>query len=125
MNNILEKNNRRRGMTVPEGYFEDFAARMASSLPEQPWETAAAVPTPRRTFWQTVKPYVYMAAMFAGIWCMMKVFDHVRPSANDLSVDNNPVLTAALNDKDFVNEYFIDDMDEGDVYDVVWNGRNE
>lgn len=113
-------------MKVPDGYFEEFATRMAASLPEQPWENATTPEAaPRRTFWQIIRPYAYMAAMFAGIWCMMKMFDHVRPSANDLSVDSNPVLTAALSDKDFVNEYFIDDMDEGDVYEVVWNSVSE
>ena len=32
---ILGKVNRREGMTVPEGYFDDFTAKMISSLPEK------------------------------------------------------------------------------------------
>lgn len=122
-NNPLELNNRRHGMKVPEDYFSDFAARMAASLPEQPWEKESHQTATDRNLWQIVRPYIYMAAMFAGVWCMMKVFDHVRPSANDLSVESNPVLTAALSDKDFVNEYFIDELDRGDIYDVVWDSH--
>ena len=33
MKDILEKVNRNDGMTVPDGYFDDFASRMAASLP--------------------------------------------------------------------------------------------
>ena len=40
--NILERNARHTGMTVPDGYFGDFAARMEASLPRQPWEDEAA-----------------------------------------------------------------------------------
>ncbi len=41
MKDILEKVNRNDGMTVPDGYFDDFAARMAASLPEREWEKPA------------------------------------------------------------------------------------
>ena len=33
MKDILTKAARNDGMTVPDGYFDDFAARMAASLP--------------------------------------------------------------------------------------------
>ncbi len=33
---ILIKAARRDGMTVPEGFFEDFAAKMSASLPVRP-----------------------------------------------------------------------------------------
>lgn len=62
--------------TVPEGYFKSFKDRMMSSLPEYPEK-------PKHkdlTVWQRVKPYVYLAAMFAGIWCMMQIFHNVSTS---------------------------------------------
>lgn len=111
--NPLEANRRHMGLTVPEGYFDDFAARMAASLPEQPWERDA-IPA-KRTPWQVVRPYVYMAAMFLGVWCMMKVFDHARPSNVDLNIDSNPVLTAAVSNDRFMEEYFYDDLDDNDI----------
>lgn len=58
------------GMKVPEGYFEDFQRRIMDSLPEIP---VAEAPKPR-TKWQIIRPYVYMAAMFAGIYLMMNIF---------------------------------------------------
>lgn len=66
---ILSKLGKDSGFKVPENYFENFADEMAKSLPEQeirPEETPS--------LWQRVRPYVYMAAMFAGIWCMMRIF---------------------------------------------------
>lgn len=58
------------GMTVPEGYFEDFQRRIMDSLPELP----VAEPEKPRTKWQIIRPYVYMAAMFAGVYLMMNMF---------------------------------------------------
>ncbi len=117
---ILSQIAGRSGMTVPEGYFDDFAKRMAASLPVQEWENPHPKVMPR-SFWQKVRPYVYMAAMFAGIWCMMKMFDIIRPSNNSFSLENNPILAEAMNNDAFVNDYCIDDIDEyyllDDLYD--------
>ena len=57
------------GFRVPDGYFDDVFAKLSASLPER--EVAKPAPMTR---WQRIKPYVYLAAMFAGIWCMMKMF---------------------------------------------------
>ncbi|MDE6396623.1 MAG: hypothetical protein K2K84_05080, partial [Muribaculaceae bacterium] len=51
------------GMTVPEGYFEDFAVKMAGRLPfreelDVPETRSAKVVNSR---WMKVRPYVYMA----------------------------------------------------------------
>lgn len=58
------------GMTVPEGYFKDFQRRIMDSLSELP----VAEPEKPRTKWQIIRPYVYMAAMFAGVYLMMNMF---------------------------------------------------
>lgn len=113
MKDILEKVNHKDGMKVPDGYFADFAARMADSLPVQEWEK----PQPKvmhRSVWQKVRPYIYMAAMFMGVWCMMKMFDLMRAESPGLSIEGNPVMTAALSNDHFINEYFIN---EGDIND--------
>lgn len=104
MKDILEKVNRNDGMTVPDGYFDDFATRMAASLPEMEWEKPSAHVVPR-SFWQKVRPYVYLAAMFMGVWCMMKMFDLMGPNSRGLSFDSNPVITAAVSNDYFVNDY--------------------
>lgn len=113
MKDILTKVNRNDGMTVPDGYFEDFAKRMAASLPQQEWEKPEPKVLPR-SIWQRMRPYVYLAAMFMGVWCMMKMFDLMRTDSYGLSIENNPVLTAAIENDHFINDYFIN---EGEVDD--------
>ncbi len=106
MKDILDQVNHNDGMTVPEGYFEDFALRMTAMLPEQEWEKKEGVVLPR-SWWQKVRPYVYLAAMFMGVWCMMKMFDIMRPNSSGIMFDNNPVLTAAIDNDYFFNDYII------------------
>lgn len=73
------------GWTVPEGYFEKVYAEIESKLP--PYKEAER--EVKLTRWQRVKPYVYLAAMFAGIWMMMQVFHRVSGSTQ-LNLDNPP-----------------------------------
>lgn len=110
-NDILSRAGKRTGMTVPEGYFEDFTRRMADSLP--PRETPVLEFKP--SLWQRVRPYVYMAAMFAGVWCMLHMFGLMR-AGTDLSIDNNPVLAKAVTNDSFMEEYFpVDDVNDYDL----------
>ncbi len=113
MKDILEKVNRNDGMTVPDGYFENFAARMTASLPEREWEKETPKVLPR-SVWQRIRPYIYLAAMFMGVWCMMKMFDLMRADSSGLSIENNPVMTAAISNDHFINDYFIN---EGELND--------
>ena len=118
---ILSKVGHRDGMTVPEGYFEDFAARMISNLPDNPdAEKRKGVVLPK-TIWGRIRPYAYMAAMFAGIWCMLKMFTMMSPDNVDLSIENNLVLTEALSDDNFVYDYIQGDISERELYEEMWD----
>ncbi len=114
---ILDKINHRDGLTVPDGYFAEFAKRMADSLPENELEASAKESTIKapRSLWHRVRPYVYMAAMFAGVWCMLKMFTLM--SGGSSSFDQNPILAEALGNDTFVNEYIMDDVNQWDVID--------
>lgn len=117
---ILERAGRRDGMTVPEGFFESFAEEMAGRLPENPEAERPVVLRPKTT-WQRLRPYVYMAAMFAGIWCMLKMFTMMTPSAGvDLSIDNNKVLSSALSDEHFIYDYINDDISSREVWEEMY-----
>lgn len=111
---ILTKINRRTGMTVPEGYFDDFVRRMQAQIPERPAATVAA--KPRGNLWYTLRPYVYMAAMFAGIWCMLHIFNFMGTNDVDLSIDSHPIVAEALSNDTFVEEYILPDYDESDLF---------
>ncbi len=101
-------------MTVPDGYFADFAARMERELPQQP----VILDTPR-TIWQKLRPYTYMAAMFAGIWCMLQMFNMMSPQSTDPS--SNPVLAEALDNTSFVSDYCMADMTDYDILDELYS----
>lgn len=118
---VLDRPGHPDGTRVPEGYFETFVLDMASRLPENDLERQPAVQLQPLTRWQRVRPYVYMAAMFAGIWCMMKMFSLMRDTGNELMLDRNPTLTAALSNDDFVYDYVIEDYSEDDLLDVMYD----
>lgn len=124
-NDILSRIGRRDGMTVPDGFFEQFVSKMAESLPENPAAESAPAPQPRKSLWATVRPFVYMAAMFAGIWCMLKMFTIMSPEGVDLSVDNNRTLSDALRDDNFIYEYINDDISAHDLYDELYDDSLE
>lgn len=104
-------------MTVPEGYFADFARRMEAALPERPELQQPQISMPR-TMWQRVRPYVYMAAMFAGVWCMLKMFT-ILTGAGPQPLDTNTIMAKAMGNDAFVNEYVIDDLSQWDIYDEM------
>jgi hypothetical protein len=54
---------------APEGYFENFANGIMSQLPD-----VVAEDTKNISMWHRVRPWVYMAAMFAGIAMMIRLF---------------------------------------------------
>jgi hypothetical protein len=56
---------------TPEGYFENFTNGIMSQLPD-----VKAIHKDSKSIglWQRVRPWVYMAAMFAGIALMLRLF---------------------------------------------------
>lgn len=77
-NYIEEKVGRNLPFKVPDNYFEDLSGRIEKNLPPYPEAPRAQ----RLSTWHRYRPYVYMAAMFAGIWCMMKMF-HTMTSMSE------------------------------------------
>lgn len=118
---IKDKFGTKGGWKVPEGYFDDFYKTMEANLPEYPEK-------PRQSpmsLWQKMKPYVYLAAMFAGIWVMMKVFYNVTSDAS-LQVDNPPQHIAMVMQELSSSDSYIDldhydysasESDEDVIYD--------
>lgn len=114
---ILTKLDHKDGMTVPENYFADFVKHMETVLPERPelYEPQDVVAVPR-SLWQRVRPYAYMAAMFAGVWCMLKMFTMLTADSPQ-PFDTNPIMAEAFSNETFVNEYVIPEINQWDLYD--------
>ena len=116
-NDILSRADRRHGMTVPEGYFEQFTARMAARLPERPELTnPGSIIAAPSSLWQRVRPYVYLAAMFAGVWCMLRMFT-LMTADNAQPLESNPVIAEAFGNDSFVADYVMGDINQWDIYD--------
>lgn len=103
---LKEKIGTRMPYQVPEGYFKSFKNRMMESLPEYPEKPVEK----NISVWHRLKPYVYLAAMFAGIWCMMQVFHHVSNSTQNTYDEN---LTAYYEPDSF--DLYIDDSKGEDL----------
>lgn len=76
---LLDSLGKQPGFKVPENFFENFNTRLAESLPEVTI-TETARPT---SWWVKARPYLYLAATFAGVWCMMQVFTHLSNTNAD------------------------------------------
>lgn len=114
-NDILKQVDRRSGMTVPDGYFADFASRMMEQLPEKKQEKILP-----RTWWQRCRPYVYMAAMFSGIWLMMWLFNDISGRTSS-HMSDNPVIAKVLESDNFYDYYMQDQVDEYDVIEGLYD----
>ena len=104
--NILKQINRKTGFKVPEDYFENLNDRIMSHLPAI--EVKEKTPV---SLWQKCKPWIYMAAMFAGIWLMMKMFTGIFSVEKGETPDME--MTASATDGSTIEDewiaYYVDD----------------
>ena len=113
---LISKYGKDSGMKVPEGYFSDLEKNIMQSLP--PYKKAEKVVETSR--WQRVKPYVYLAAMFCGIWLMMKVF-HTATQPITLNLENPPEALVEMIDGGYDYDiHYIPYMPELDDEDDDW-----
>ena len=96
--NILKNFGKDPGFKVPENFFADFNKNLADSLPEI--KITEAEQTPSR--WVRFRPYIYMAAMFAGIWCMMKIFNDFSGVSNHQKAEDF-IMNGDVSDYDIMN----------------------
>ena len=115
---LISKYGKDSGMKVPDGYFTELEQQIMSSLP--PYQASPKKIDLSR--WQRVKPYVYLAAMFCGIWLMMKVF-HTATQPMSMNLDNPPAALVEMLDDGFdydnlYRQYYSDyeyDMDDEEL----------
>ena len=98
---LLKKYGKDPGFKVPENYFADFNKRMTEMLPDVEITPVDVKPT----MWQRIRPIIYLAAMFAGVWCMMQVFSNFTASDNLNSV--RAVAEKLQDDKGNVDDFIM------------------
>jgi len=96
--NKLDKIGKINPFKVPAGYFENFSDKMMSQLPEKEIKEPQII-----SFWERMKPWVYMAAMFTGIMLMVKMFVNEPQSSKILSEDVNNISISEIDD---FNSYY-------------------
>lgn len=79
--NILKKAGKENVFRVPDGYFENLASEVMSRLPEK--EKPVFI-TKEPTKWEKIKPWLYMAAMFAGAALIIRVASADRAPADSM-----------------------------------------
>ena len=72
---LMGKCGKERPFKVPDGYFEHFHEQLMSQLPET---APTAEPASKVTLMTRIKPWIYMAAMFAGIIFMVQGLMYVQ-----------------------------------------------
>ena len=110
---ILKQVGRDTGMRVPDGYFESFTSRMVSQL-----DNFEVVEPEKPTVWQRVRPWLYMAAMFAGIALMVRLFVPEKRSSS--VVAETEVSITNENVEDYL---FYSNVDEYSVYEYLELGE--
>lgn len=103
-NDILKVAGKQNPFKVPEGYFESLTSNVMERL-EDPVEQE----TPVVSMWMRVRPYVYLAAMFIGITCMIRVYTGLSSGVNN----NSSIVEQAT------DEYLLSSVDTYTLYEYL------
>lgn len=116
----LEEIGNVNSFKTPEGYFENFTEDMMSRLPERVDEEPQVL-----SLWGRMQPWVYMAAMFAGIALMIRLFVG-SPNSTTRSSDALNLSSSADIEEfyDYYEEQFVKSYYHETVYlaleDIDW-----
>lgn len=100
---VLKKVGTGNPFTVPEGYFEHLTSEVMNKLPEQ---EAPPFVMKKVTKWDRVKPWAYMAAMFAGAALIIKVASYNPNPFEDKQTTATETVTIA--DSEVIYDGYID-----------------
>ena len=94
-NKLLQECGNKNPFTVPENYFEEFAAGMD-----------ARVTSNQVTLKRLVKPWMYMAAMFVGLFLMGNVFYSIYQQNRNNDTDLYEMYLTSQIDQSVVFDYY-------------------
>jgi len=90
---------------TPEGYFENFTNGIMSQLPDVVRENSITV-----NLWHRVRPWIYMAAMFAGIALMIRLFVSAPTSLDTKNYASEGLKLSSSSDIDDYYLYYEDGL---------------
>ena len=117
---------------VPEGYFEDFTGRMMAQIPacedvlqEKSQEDSTKEEVLHISFYTRIKPYLYLAATFCGLYFGIQVFKY---QSEKIQNRNNEIT--AQQESQAIRDQFVEDfcnyvdIDHEDIYACVTENSN-
>jgi len=101
--NILNKFGNKKPFSVPENYFENFAAEMEKQIVPKKGKTVTV------SFVAKLKPFLYAAAMFALVFTVGNYLMTERNEliATEITMEQNELYLSYL-DEDILIEYLIE-----------------
>ena len=94
----IDERQARRPFTVPEGYFDNLTQNIMAALPEQESVYSTKITV---TPWMRIRPYLYAAAAFAGIFFCIK-------AAVGINSRNNSAQLAITEETTIYSDEYID-----------------
>lgn len=126
--NKLSDIDKRNPFTVPENYFARFNEEIMNRLPEKEIEVPKTV-----SMWDRVKPWIYMAAMFLGIFFVIQLITKTsnieRNTGNTIATIQSTHFTddywstVHISEEEFY-QYLEDQLVKDGYYDYMYNQVN-
>lgn len=120
--NKIEDIDKSNPFKVPDNYFAQFNENIMSRLPEK-----EVLPERKITVWDKMKPWVYMAAMFLGLFFMIKTVTNnrtgtanVHPLSSTNLASDNYWSTVKISEEEFY-QYLEEQIIEDGLYDYIYD----
>lgn len=115
--NMLRKVGTQNPFKVPEGYFDNLTSEIMTFIPEETPNKVVKMPT----LWDKMKPWAYMAAMFAGAALLIRI----GSSSNETTITNQMAIDDTEQEMKYIST-IVDGamMDDYALY-VYLSGMNE
>ena len=113
-NKSLDELRDRQPFRVPERYFEDFTADLMHRIPPKMTAETKVI-----SFYDRIKPWLYLAAMFIGIIVLFNIFSKTSDSDKDVNkgLSSVSVVLEEAEDADFLE--YIEEL-YGDKYAMTY-----
>jgi hypothetical protein len=123
---ILEEISKDNPFKVPENYFANFNEEIMNRLPGK----ANVVPSPQTIpMWNRIKPLIYAAAMFLGLFFAIRFVNTKTDSLNDKPMSSKAIIApqadhywskANVTEDEFYR-YLEDQLVEDKYYDYLYD----
>lgn len=126
-NKLQDIDKNKTPFKVPDNYFENFNEEIMNLLPEKEFQEPVKI-----TMWDRAKPWVYMAAMFLGLYFMINFLtnskggtDVQEPVVAEQSIEGATSTssywsTVHITEEEFYN-YLEDQLIDDGYYDYMYD----